>query len=349
MNTKSTIVTILYSSILISACIDVIDFEAPDEYQDTTVIIGKIVKGNPSTVEVFVQNLFDFAFQESAFIIAQSVRIVDESGNKLEVPVSGAGRNKLLIDDTSNFKVEIGNSYSIEVDLFDGKSFKSDFSVLPPVPKMEAFEVELVNKEVVNRFNEWEVQPRLEYRVNTSLMSGADETRTSLRWEFSRTYKITDNEKSECYFKGSPDVGHVQTLNVNSITASSLSDFLLMEQDINPLLVEGQHLFAIQESLDDNAIEFWEQVNALSTNSGTFYEAPPGQVITNIMSTGDPEDRVFGHFYATEHDTLNVFVDSTFINVFRRICPKRRPPPGCDECCDCTQFGSTIKPAFWKN
>jgi len=342
----------LVSIIFLSACIEEIDFDVPNEFQNTTVIVGKIVKGNPSTVEVIIQKVFDFAFEGEVFVNAQSVRVVNEAGNKLDVPVSGPGEYELKIPDGSDFDVETGSSYGLEVVLFDGQSFKSDFEVIIPVPEMDNVDHRLVNKEVLNFDDELEIQPRIEYAVNTSLIADANQARTSLKWDFERTYKQSDTEEGECYVSGFADFDLIQTINAMDFTSESLSDFLVLEQRLSNTMVEGQYISVIQEALDENAIQFWEQVQGLSSNSGTFYEPPPGQILSNFETTSDMEGSVFGYFYGTQHDTIHVFVDSIFINQFAPICPRppgQNPNPPCDDCCDCTLLdnSTTIKPSFW--
>jgi len=344
---RSTLIQILVCCLIANGCIDSIEFEPPSEYQNTTAIIGKIVKGNPSVVEVSIQNLFDFTFLESSFVNAESVKIVDEANNKLEIPIRGPGEYRLEIHPSSGFDVAVGNSYKLEVQLFDGQSFVSDFSTLVSVPKLLGFEPELVTKEVINQENEFEFETRIEYRINTSLISETQQKRTNLKWDFNRTYKLTDDTKRVCYATNVVDSDLIQIVNEDDLTAESLEDYLVLEQIPSQKMVEGQYLFAIQEALDDKAIEFWEQAKELSTNSGTFYEAPPGQLITNFKKTSDADGLVYGYFYATDQDTLNVFIDSSFINQFIPVCPRSTPPMTCEECCDCQMFFPTKRPNFW--
>jgi len=338
--------------LLFYACIDEVEFDVPREYQNSTVIIGKIVKGNPSTVEVSVQRVFDFSFKIEELLDVKNMKIVNEEGVKLDVPNVGTGFYELSIDPNSEFKVDVGKSYSLEVLLRDGKSFKSEPSKLIGAPKVESFEPELVSKEVLDDNNELVTRTRIEHKISTSLLSSPEQSRTNLKWDFSRTYKITDDLNNVCYASGIVDFDNIQLVNHNDIAAESLNDFSILEQIPSSLLVEGQYVFVIQETLVDGALQFWDQINQLSTNSGTFFEAPPGQLITNFYKTNDSEGSVFGYFYATEQDTLSTYVDGDFMGRTTKFCPRPPtggPPPPCDECCLCTQFFTTEKPSFWVN
>lgn len=353
MITRINLLSILFLGMCFSTCVDQIEFDVPSEFQNTIVINGKIVKGNPSIVEISVQNLFDFAFTSASFLNAQSVQVFNENGDKLDVPAKGGpGLYELKIYPESGFEVEIGNSYGIEVKLFSGQSFKSELAELVGVPKMQRLEPRLVYKEVINFENEFEVQPRIEYLVNTSLLSAENSTRTNLKWDFTRTYKLTDTTSNVCYVTTIVDSDLIQTVNESEISTSSLENHLLLEQRLSQKMVEGHYVIVIQEALDENAITFWEQVRSLSTNSGTFYEPPPGQTISNLKKTSELEGAVFGYFYATEQDTLRAYIDSTFIDQYRKVCPRPPSPipfPPCEECCDCQMFFPTKKPSFWIN
>lgn len=351
---RTTSIFILICALFASACIDEIDFDVPREYQNSTVIVGKIVKGNPSSVEVFIQKIFDFSFEDDVYVNAQSVRIVNESGDKIEVPLTGLGLYTIDLDGSTGFDVEIGDAFSLEVDLFDGQRFKSSLETIIPVPKMEKLESKLIQKEIINFQNETVIRPRVTYAVSSPLVAEQNQQATNIKWDFEFTYKFTDNTNKSCYVSGFPDFDLIQLVDAKTIGLPSIEDYQVLEQNVTNLLTEGQYISVIQEALSDDAFKFWEQTRELSTNSGTFYEPPPGQVITNFEATSDTEGAVFGYFYGTQHDTLRVFVDSTFVNQNPTICPSppsQDPNPPCDQCCDCENAANstTDKPSFWIN
>lgn len=340
--------------IFVCACIDEVNFDVPREYQNSTVIIGKLVAGNPAVVEVYIQKIFDFSFEDEVFVRPRSIRIVNEDGNKLEIPIENFNTNSLIIDESMNFDVSVGKTYSLEVDLFDGQQFKSKMEAVLPVPKMQSLKKALVQKEIINYLGETVIRNKLKTFVNTPLKVAGSADNTNVKWDFEFVYKQTDDTGKACYINGFPDFDLIQLVDGNTIDIDFVEEFELIEQNITTLMVEGYSLAVIQEALSDEALIFWQQVLELSENSGTFYEPPPGQLVSNFEVVSPTEGDVFGYFYATEQDTLRTFVNGDFVEFSTKICPSPPtggPDPPCDHCCDCelAANSTTRKPDFWIN
>jgi len=331
--------------------LEVIEFNVPKDFQNSVVISGKIVKGNPSVVEVRIQNLFDFSFEDIVYVRAQKVRVLNSKGQQLEIPVSGVGIYSLEIYHDSDFEIETGGEYFVEVDLFNGKSFKSKPAKMMPVPKMKKVDFNLFEKEIITFREKKEIQIWIEYLMSTEIRSTQNAEPTNLKWEFTRTYKQTDNSAKVCYSTREVSFDQISLVSAKSIGTSSLQNFPVLEQIVSSSIVEGQYVTFVQESLDEGALKYWSDIRELSINSGTFYEPPPGKLITNFETAKNTEGSVFGYFYATEQDTLRVFIDGSAINQKRRVCPRTviSNTGICDDCCDCETLpnSTTQKPSFW--
>ena len=105
------------------------------------------------------------------------------------------------------------------------------------------------------------------------------------------------------------------------------------------------------ESLSDEALIYWDQVGSIVNRSGNMFEEPVGKQLTNVVADeSNPDAPIFGYFYATEMDTISIFVDPVDIGSPTLACPPAKPKePGCLPCCDCLGLtGSTNeKPIFW--
>lgn len=360
---KNLVSKIIVSLIIIApiffsiACIEEIEFQPPNEFQNSIIIEGKVVKGNPSTVEVSTQNIFDFSFEEVSFFNALEVFVLNDNGQKLLVPKTTTGNYKLRIDPSSGFEVEYGGSYGIEVHLLDGRSYQSELELLIPVPKLESLDHKLLEREEENEAGIRVPVSFVEYRLSSQLVADQNQERTDVRWILESVYKQSDLiARDQCYVKKFENPGTILLVEKNDNSRTKVEDELILEQVVSRIMVEGQYVTVIQESLDNRAVEYWKQIQELSTNNGTFYEAPPGQVKSNIKKLNEAEGEVFGFFYATEHDSLHAFVDSTFVDFYTEICPhpdnverESNDFGPCDDCCYCLWLdnSSTSKPSFW--
>lgn len=339
--------------LLIYSCIDEIDFDVPREFQKSTVIVGKIVRGDIPRVEVTVQKVFDFTFEEEIFATAQEVKVISDDGREAIVPLKRTGRYELLITDEMDFDVEVGAEYSLEVKLFDGQHFKSSFEKLLPVPDIGMVNKELFAKQIVNFEGDTVLRDRIRCSLDVDLSQSAEDV--NIKWEFANTYKQTDNNRRVCYIFGIPSFDAIATLDRREVEFSQLVDYELLELVVLDIMSEGYSLEIIQESVSDGALEFWDQIAGLSQNSGSFYEPPPGQISTNFEKVNEEEGSVFGYFYATQQDSERIFIDSTFTKLQREVCPRPPGPGGSgiveDDCFDCrlAPFSTTVRPEYWVN
>lgn len=108
-----------------------------------------------------------------------------------------------------------------------------------------------------------------------------------------------------------------------------------------------------QETLSPDAFQYWNKISLLLTQTGSFFDAPPGAVRGNIININKPEEPVLGYFYAAPEDTTHVkILASDFlpltINPYCGI-PGFPPFPRPAECCNCGLLpnASTIVPPYW--
>lgn len=335
---------------IFSSCLNEIEFDVPNEFQNSTTIFARLIKGNPSVVDVRLQRLFDFSFPQEQWLSASLVKLKDKKGNAIDIPILETGRYFLELTDEIEFEVAVGNEYALELCLFDGQCFESSFEPLMSVPEMESVNEEIVQIELTSRSGITNVNENLLISINTPTIPNSADLPANLRWEYLFTLKMTDTLKQECFISGS----YFDQLVIHpgrDLSTTFLDSFEVLNFDTNELQTEGYHLTIIQEALSSGALDFYQQVEQLSFRTGTFYDPPPGQLLTNFISTNESAKRVFGYFYATEHDTITTFIDSTVTNYSTKFCPKPLDVCPGDICCDCLQQqNSTLKkPSFWPN
>jgi len=341
-------------AVLIVGCLDEIEFDLPAENQDSLVIQGRLVKGDPHQISVQVERLFDFN-GSSASIRVSYVRITNDLGQTIDLDnVSLGTYAKNIPVNDPNFDIQTGGSFKATIETLDDRKYESTFEVLHPVPKVEEVKTRIVQREVpVTQGTE--LRDRVQFLLSTPLTVPGEEDRARINWQTTRTYKMTDIEAKTCYITDNVNVSEVKPFDGNVLDLDYLTDYELYESNIGFQFRQGMHLNIFQQSLSKGAFEYWDQIDKLLERNGNMFESPVGEIISNFENVVTPNEDVFGYFYATEIDTINVFVDSMFVNSPGNYCPPPLPPPpggGCavEICCNClaAPVSTTVKPAYWE-
>lgn len=341
--------------LLFSSCIDKFDFERPDSIKDAIAIQGRIAKGNPSTVRVTVKEVFDFA-NFPKFLSASEVLIIDDAGNQLELDSRRQGFYNLTIpDDHPFFKVATGKKYKIRVSGLRNKVFESKWEELLPVPIPEKLVTNNVDIEVTNRFGVVNVFRELGYFIDTPLKAPNSTQNSRLLWELGGTFKLTDTPSAgdcfdgeapppkACYVTDSPVRNHI-TFDGTKSSASRLDNYLVESINFTGNLAEGYYVNILQQSLTEEAYDYWSQVAIAVNRTGDLFQQPTGLIPSNLQNIEAPNESVFGYFYATEEQPVRVYIEPNG----RPICPiVSQNGVAAEFCCECRRIGSTIKPDWW--
>jgi len=172
------------------ACIDPIEFEVSNEFSNSLVIQGRVVQGVPSFVEVNISRLFDFSPESRQPVSVQEVVVSDDQGNELELETRTPGIYRQILDSRSPLQAEVGRGYKVSVRTFDGRSIESTFDVMPPNQSPQGLSLNRVEEMVINRFNEFENQPRIRLAVDTEVDASTD---GGLYWDVRSIYRVTDS------------------------------------------------------------------------------------------------------------------------------------------------------------
>lgn len=334
------------------ACIDPIEFERPETFSGAVAIQGKLAKGEIDYVSITIRKVFNFV-NSSALVSAKNVTLIDDEGNRINIPGSQEGVHYLEFDEEQvSFKIEIDKCYHIEVQLFDGRNYSSEEDCLQPVPTPTSLSVSKVEIESTNNLGEIEKTDQLEFNIDTPLKSISKQDNARLLWELEMTYILSDVPRSDtprkCFFTESPFVNYI-TLDGTRSSKSFTEKQLLWEAAPNYLFAEGFNLTVLQQSLTEKSYTYWNQVNQLLSRETGIFEPVDAKVISNFTNIKNPTDEVFGYFYATEEQLLRIAVSPEFAGNPRTLCPEPpsfNPNPNCIYCLN--DANATLeKPAWW--
>jgi hypothetical protein len=349
--------------LIIWGCLEEIDLEVDPEFQDNVVIQGSFVIGDPSVVHVRVTKLFDFTSNGREALSVRRVSLFDEDGNQVELETGDAvGDYTLEIPrNDPNFSVSPEKSYYVEINTFDGRTFRSTPERAPTVPEAKELTPRIILIDEFGADGTPRPQEYVEFLLDTELEN--NEEGTFLRWISERTFRSTDEaisdlytEPKTCYITERAPVSFLPVASSELFTGE-IQEFPVFQERIGFRFSEGYYLTVFQQSLTREAHRYWSNVASLINRDGTIFEPPVGQVPSNISNVDDPEDETFGFFYATQQDTIRLYISPEYAGNPRQYCPVifNNVPPGFDYCetvsvcCDClTAPRSQLeRPEFW--
>jgi len=356
--------------ILFAGCVDDITLEALHEPLDEVVINGRLIYGPVPEVlvrvEAFTPKTF---FGASEPIMASSVRLIDaESGATLDIPVDVSQRGygtKIPVGDP-RFSIETGTGYILEVELPDGRAYQSAIDTLYEGTPISSINYELDEKVALTKDGESITEPIIRYSVVAELNRPDGRGKARYRFRRKSIFKLTETTDNMvfghiCYLSAEPDRSTTLLLDgtQSSNEEQDVISLDILEDPLDFRYAEGYQMTVIQETLSEEAHRYWEQFDRIINRSGTIAEDPVGQLRGNMHSMQDPEEVVFGLFYATHLDTIQQFVTPREVGMPKTFCPlpeNTNPNPYgvliitlCDDCVYAwgAENSSYSKPPNW--
>jgi hypothetical protein len=339
------------SSLLLWGCLDQIKLDIPADLQGQRLLIqGRLTKGETAQVNVDVLQIINVDRLNSPEGVNDAeVTLRHTSGQSVVLKRTADGAYKaLLTAEHPEFPVVTGQTYQIEVRLADGQRYRSTFEPLMEVPKMDTLSFGYSFTESLNDIGNVVFDTLLDYQIKTPLRISEDE-KARLRWDIFGTYRLTDDFGKTCYLFEQIQVDEVKVFNDQVLNFEQLDSFVITSTPWNYRYAEGYFARIVQESLSPGAFAYWDQTQKVITRSGNMFDPPPGKLVTNIRNIEDPDIEVLGYFYATEQDTLQMYIPPERVGSPKRHCPEI-PPSSAQTLCDNCLFatGSTLqRPKFW--
>ncbi len=338
-----------------SGCLDRIDFTVDGTERETIIIQGKLILGTPSKVEAKISKLFDFTTNVTSIEVRSCV-LMDEDGNtKQLVKTDRENYEAIILSDDPDIKVELNKLYKMVVETLDGRTIESSLELLADVPQPSDLGIEYFVPSDSLTSDTW-------FRLFlTTPKDLADGNPARVRWIIEEVTKITDApeplipgrpiEPKTCYITSNHTTTKVLAADVSELEGSELKNFEIIESRIKPTYSEGTYLVVYQESLSEEAYEYWNNIASIIAKNGSMFDLPAGKIFTNFKNTEDPvEDEVYGYFYATTQKFLRIYMSPDDMGNPRFYCPPppmvRNPPLECTDCLSVPN-STTEKPVWW--
>ena len=312
------------------------------------------------------------------------IRVLDNNGNSYLLEESMDGIYRTWIGEEN---LTYGTSFKIEVYTPDGMAIESTFDTLIQGPSIDSVYYHI--EEVAS------ADPTIlitGMQFYADLNASAYESRY-YKWDILETWEYHAARPAENYYDGSfhqiipPDYSNKicwMTKLVKNVYTVSTNNLVQNVYRLYPLhFVDGHtsrlgirySILVTQQTLSEDAYNYWEKVRINSTEQGGLYEKQPIAIKGNLKNITNPEKEVLGYFYVASESSKRLFfsnIDEVELN-FTDFCneeglgrkgwqeysPRDYPVYYyinqqkvlrilSTECVDCRILGgTTTKPSFW--
>jgi Domain of unknown function (DUF4249) len=350
------------------SCIDRIDIEIPNE-SFPLVVEGLITNEvGPYTVQLTKASKLNEDLNFRKFLSAKSVAIYDDANNAelLEEVETGVYQTK-----ENGIRGQIGRSYFIRIEMFDGKVYESIPDKLNPVGEIDRVYYEHETRQPFDAPTQYGLSV---YADGKGLPGGEN----YFRWKFEGTYIFkTYPELATIFQETNPCIPNPLPCRNDGPDGSCTcctcwqTEFDIEGKPIvsdNRILVDGifkrielgyvpldylkfQIKYRIkvkQMSLSRAAFDYWRIIQSQKEGAGSLFQPPAGKPKTNIFEKNGSAEAL-GIFYASGVKSNFIYVTNAAITEqWRKL---EIPRYGCEKgriADDCRFFGTNIKPIDWE-
>jgi len=353
---KVFILTVL----LVTACIDPIDFEVPAGVGDSIVVQGRVVLGESSFVEIAISRLFDFSPESRQPVSVREVMLFDDNNNEMLLETRTPGFYKETLDSTTPIQAVVGRGYKIRIETFDNRTFESTMDIMPANFTPDELNLSITQINGVDGLGNQILVDRLNLSIDTQVDNTTD---GGIYWEVNAIYRVTDSGINDpdgivktCYFNKTADVNEIFVLDPGALVGGRVTDFDIGLLRIDSRFAEGFYYEVLQYSLSRDAFRYWNGIDILSEREGNMFDGPVGEIPSNLSNIDNDQDFIFGYFFATQEEVIRKRVDPALVAGVPPFCPSASmcfAGPGsnciCAPCCDCLEDpdATLIRPDFW--
>lgn len=263
-------------AILLLSCEDVIELEVPNS--ETKLVVEGFITDHPGTQTIkLTESQAFFENTEAPPFSGATVTLTDDQG-----------RNEILAENpvgsglyTTDMAGEHGRLYMLNIDLPDGRTYRSEAELLISTPTLDS---------LYSRFVGEDEDGEAEYSIFFDSTDPPNET-NFYRWKLTVNDSLRD-DPIDLFFADDQFVsGPIRETELTFIPVR-LGDSILVEMQS---ISEGHYIF----------------LNELLQQTLSFgpFATPPASIKSNLINVDNPEDRALGYFGAIGVDRLKIVVE----------------------------------------
>lgn len=293
---------------LILGCLSPIDFPVQNGGGQL------VISGQVSTISD--QNLVQVGITANTerlpFPVSGAIVILrDDFGNSFTYSEQFEKPGNYLLSNVPGFA---GRTYFIEVTLADGSVYRSVPEKMPEATRIDSLYYEVVNEDVVDGEGTITNEDFVKIYTNFSLTFPANTA--FIKWTVRETFLLTPTDLSdtfqlkppECYIDQNADPQNVTLFDGTLVSSPSIEGQLLASRIIDWSFLERHYFTVYQSSITEASHRYWRQIEGLTNQVGSIFDAAPAVPTGNIININSPEEKVLGYFQAANQSFARFFL-----------------------------------------
>lgn len=355
-------VLILTVALLFYSCVNEIVFDTPEE-GGHLIIDGTITNGDrPHTITVARTSpsggiIIPVTSAEAWIednegnreqLVENYIPETDSNSPTARVPIIGYTLVGNIVKGTP------GNSYTLEVLLEDGRSYKSMPETMPTVQAIDSIRFNVGTEQELSPDGVIQELIKAQVFLGSTIPEGPVYLKWDLEHLYARVVHRLPLEPQFCYVNDYFNAQEFVLFDGTDTPSLQMEELLLGSKTINNDFFYLSFMNVVQSSMSKTSFAYWNQVQQVVANVGTIFDVPGATPVGNISDTENPDEEVLGFFGAELRDTVNILLSRQDFN------PRLVTDPcalGANfnrnraQCTDCQTLPNSteIKPAYWPN
>lgn len=292
-----------------ASCLDPFEPPVSDSNVDYLVIDAFLNSGNRSVQVTLSKGLpLDAPNDTTSFISGADISVEGEDGSIIHVSQVGEGFYYASSPNIAN-----GKRYQLRVITPENKEYLSDLVELKKSPTLDSVTWRATSDGVTIYVDSHDETGSTKYYqwVYTETWQYHSDRQSFFIWDPPTATAVPRSREQEvytCYNNQNSTRVLISTTKQNTLDV--VSDFPLAL--IKPGSIKLQVLYSIlvqQRALDENAFNYWKNLQKTTENLGSLFDPLPSQVKGNIHNVKDGDEPVLGYFTGGEVQEKRLFID----------------------------------------
>jgi hypothetical protein len=320
--------------ILLAACVDRIDFDTPKA--DVQIVLEGMISNEPGpyTIKMYRTRPLGTDLDRLVPVRFAKITLFDDSGKTDTYSEVGTG----VYQTAGLIKGEVGKSYHIRVETYEGKIYESVPEKIFPVGEVEKVYAEFEARTILVEGNEVPAN-----RFNIFMDSkGIPGSGNLVRWKATGTYKVetfphlrTRRIEGATVPDPYPCSGYMvregqlvrasdctccicwvdETENIPQVSDDQfVIGSAFKRSKVGEVLINGNtfyekyHVEVAQLSLTERTFNYWKLIKAQKQGAGSLFQPPSAKIYGNLKGI-NTEEEMIGLFWATAIKKKTIFIN----------------------------------------